>query len=105
MPHGSRFSADGTHHYSACMMDDMLVEIDTRKLAVSRYFVLTAGKAMATTRTPPRRTLDGATQTGGSHDMSGHGMEPPKPGDVSCSPTWAQPSPARPRGVVTWYSA
>ena len=27
-----------------------------------------------------------------SHDMGGHGMEPPKPGDVSCSPTWAQPS-------------
>ena len=26
------------------------------------------------------------------HDMSGHGMEPPKPGDVSCSPTWAQPA-------------
>ena len=26
------------------------------------------------------------------HDHSGHGMEPPKPGDVSCSPTWAQPS-------------
>jgi DNA-binding beta-propeller fold protein YncE len=24
--------------------------------------------------------------------MAGHGMEPPKPGDVSCSPTWAQPS-------------
>src|SRR5258706_453248 len=24
-------------------------------------------------------------------DMGGHGMEP-KPGDVSCSPTWAQPS-------------
>ena len=22
----------------------------------------------------------------------GHGLEPPKPGDVSCSPTWAQPS-------------
>ena len=45
------------------------------------------------TGTPPRRTLDGATQTGGTHDMGGHGMEPPKPGDVSCSPTWAQPSP------------
>lgn len=27
-----------------------------------------------------------------SHDTGGHGMEPPKPGDVSCSPTWAQPS-------------
>ena len=22
----------------------------------------------------------------------GHGMEAPKPGDVSCQPTWAQPS-------------
>lgn len=27
-----------------------------------------------------------------SHDLGGHGMEPPKPGDVGCSPTWAQPS-------------
>jgi DNA-binding beta-propeller fold protein YncE len=26
------------------------------------------------------------------HDSGGHGLEPPKPGDVSCSPTWAQPS-------------
>src|SRR6185503_19892152 len=25
-------------------------------------------------------------------DMGGHGKEPPKPGDVSCSPTWAQRS-------------
>src|SRR5439155_14119786 len=24
--------------------------------------------------------------------MAGHGTEPPKPGDISCSPTWAQPS-------------
>ena len=93
MPHGSRFSTDGAHHYSACMMDDMLVEIDTRKLAVSRYFVLTAGKEMAMTGTPPRRTLEGANQAGGAHDTGGHGMEPPKTGDVSCSPTWAQPSP------------
>ena len=30
MPHGSRLNAAGTKHYSACMMDDMLVEIDTR---------------------------------------------------------------------------
>jgi DNA-binding beta-propeller fold protein YncE len=27
-----------------------------------------------------------------AHDSGGHGMEPPKPGDTSCSPTWAQPS-------------
>ena len=36
MPHGSRLNAQGTKHYSACMMDDELVEIDTRTLAVSR---------------------------------------------------------------------
>ena len=35
-PHGSRLTRDGTKHDSACMMDDMLVEIDTRTLAVAR---------------------------------------------------------------------
>ncbi|MEO7456698.1 MAG: YncE family protein, partial [Gemmatimonadaceae bacterium] len=88
MPHGSRLSTDGLHHYSACMMDDMLVEIDTRTLGVSRYFVLTKGKEMGMKGAPPKR--------GDAHammDMGGHGMEMPKPGDVSCSPTWAQPSP------------
>ena len=67
MPHGSRLNAQGTKHYSACMMDDELVEIDTRSLAVSRTFLLRKGEE--------------------------HGMEPPKPGNVSCSPTWAQPTP------------
>ena len=28
MPHGSRINRAGTRHYSACMMDDLLVEID-----------------------------------------------------------------------------
>ena len=32
MPHGSRLNPQGTKHYSACMMDDALVEIDTRTL-------------------------------------------------------------------------
>src|SRR5215217_5790925 len=90
MPHGSRFNPQGTKHYSACMMDDMLVEIDTRTLKVSRHFMLTQGKEMGMTGAPPAR--------GGGHagmqgmDTGGHGMEMPKPGDVSCSPTWAQPS-------------
>ena len=44
MPHGSRLNAQGTRHYSACMMDDMLVEIDTRTLAVSRTFLLAEGR-------------------------------------------------------------
>jgi DNA-binding beta-propeller fold protein YncE len=28
----------------------------------------------------------------GMKDTGGHGMEPPKPGDNSCSPTWAEPA-------------
>ena len=43
MPHGSRLNAAGTKHYSACMMDDMIVEIDTRELAVARHFILKKG--------------------------------------------------------------
>lgn len=88
MPHGSRLNAEGTKHYSACMMDDELVEIDARMLAVSRHFFLTKGQEMGMVGAPPVR---GAAAHAG-HDMGGHGMEPPKPGDVSCSPTWAQPS-------------
>ena len=88
MPHGSRMSADGTKHYSACMMDEELVEIDARMLNVSRHFFLTKGKEMGMTGAPPVRGADSKAV----HDMGGHGMEPPKPGDVSCSPTWAQPS-------------
>lgn len=88
MPHGSRLSSDGARHYSACMMDEELVEIDTRTFRVARHFFLTKGKEMGMTGAPPLR---GAAVHEG-HDMGGHGMEPPKPGDVGCSPTWAQPS-------------
>jgi len=96
MPHGSRFNGDGTKQYSACMMDEMLVEIDTRTLNVSRHFLLTAGKEMGMTGAPPRRGADAKAahdpSRGSGGAMGGHGMEPPKPGDVTCSPTWAQPS-------------
>ncbi len=88
MPHGSRMNGDGTRHYSACMMDEELVEIDASTLTVSRHFFLTKGKEMGMSGSPPTR---GANALAG-HDMGGHGMEPPKPGDASCSPTWAQPS-------------
>ena len=94
MPHGSRLNAAGTKHYSACMMDDMLVEIDTRELAVSRHFILRKGSERGVTGSPRgigNRESGIATNDGhGGH--GGHGMEAPKPGDVSCSPTWAQPS-------------
>jgi len=91
MPHGSRLNSQGTKHYSACMMDDMLVEIDTNTLKVSRHFLLTKGREMGMKGAP---TTMPASPGGTKHDMAGHGTEPPKPGDVSCSPTWAQPSPS-----------
>lgn len=87
MPHGSRLNPQGTKQYSACMMDDMLVEIDTRTLRVARHFIVTKGHEMGMSGAPKM-----TTSMTGMKDMGGHGMEPPKPGDNSCSPTWAQPS-------------
>lgn len=98
MPHGSRLNPQGTKHYSACMMDDMLVEIDTATLKVSRHFLLTKGHELGSNGPPiTAKTMAGMKQaetpaTMKHMDMGGHGMEPPKPGDNSCSPTWAQPS-------------
>ena len=88
MPHGSRLNPAGTKHYSACMMDDAVVEIDTRELAVSRHFILRKGAEQGMAGA----FAGSGKREAGSGDHSGHGMEPPKPGDVSCSPTWAQPS-------------
>jgi DNA-binding beta-propeller fold protein YncE len=86
MPHGSRISPDGTRQYSACMMDDTLVEIDTRTLKASRHFLLTPGREAGAPGPPPAR--GGASH--GAH--AGHGAEPPPAGSTACSPTWAQPS-------------
>ncbi len=86
MPHGSRLNAQGTKHYSACMMDDLLVEIDVATMEVSRHFQLTKGKEMGMAGPPM------IMASAGTHDMSGHGMTAPAAGDPSCSPTWAQPS-------------
>jgi DNA-binding beta-propeller fold protein YncE len=80
MPHGSRLNHAGTKHYSACMMDDMLVEIDTSRFAVSRYFTLAPGKERGMTGGP-------YPTSGADHTMAG--MADHKP---TCTPTWAQPS-------------
>jgi DNA-binding beta-propeller fold protein YncE len=88
MPHGSRLNPQGTKHYSACMMDDMLVEIDTHTLKVARHFLLTKGKEMGMAGPPAAMSMNEKKP----HDMGGHGLEAPKAGDDSCSPTWAQPS-------------
>jgi DNA-binding beta-propeller fold protein YncE len=86
MPHGSRLNPQGDKQYSACMMDDLLVEIDAGKFQVARHFLLTKGKELGMSGSPMNM---GKSM---SHDSGGHGMEPPKPGDTGCSPTWAQPS-------------
>jgi DNA-binding beta-propeller fold protein YncE len=88
MPHGSRLTSNGAKQYSACMMDDLLVEIDANTLAVSRHFLLTKSKEMGMTGSPESHRMNSHA----SHDAGGHGLEPPKAGDISCSPTWAQPS-------------
>jgi DNA-binding beta-propeller fold protein YncE len=85
MPHGSRLNAQGTRHYSACMMNDALVEIDARTMSLSRHFMLTKGQ---------EHGGPGAPGSMAGHDMAamtqGAAM---KPSDITCSPTWAQPSP------------
>ena len=86
MPHGSRLNPQGTKQYSACMMNDMLVEIDTRTLKASRHFVVTKDQEKGLNGPP------NVSSTHSMHGMAGHGSEPPKPGDNSCSPTWAEPS-------------
>ena len=71
MPHGSRLNPQGTKHYSACMMDDMLAEIDTATFDVSRHFMLTAGKEMGMKGAPDAQM---------------------KMSELTCVPTWAQPN-------------
>jgi DNA-binding beta-propeller fold protein YncE len=73
MPHGSRLDPQGLNMYSTCMMDDQLVEIDTRTFTVARRFSLAKGA---------EKPLD--KEDMGHH---AHGMKH----EPSCSPTWAQP--------------
>jgi len=101
MPHGSRITPDGSMQYSGCMMDDQLVELDTRTFTVARRFSLAKGR-----EGPVGNVMAGHA----GHDMSAMGSAPaaattpaaPVQMDMSqghgmtmsstCSPTWAQPS-------------
>lgn len=78
MPHGSRVDAGGTHQYSTCMMDDQLVEIDTRSFEVSRRFGLGRANSGPITLAPAEP------------EHAAHRATPMPP--VTCSPTWAQPA-------------
>jgi DNA-binding beta-propeller fold protein YncE len=81
MPHGSRISRDGRHQYSACMMNDLLVEVDTEKMKVSRSFRVSAGKEEGYSGLPQEKVEHHGAMT-----------MPMNMAAITCSPTWAQPS-------------
>ena len=102
MPHGSRIEPSGAMQYSGCMMDDQLVEIDTRSFAVARRFSLAKGKEGPITSTaamaghdmhnmPGMGSTPAAAPPAATPQMDanqGHGVSM----SATCSPTWAQPS-------------
>lgn len=95
MPHGLRMAPDGIFAYSLCMMDDQLVEIDTRSFEVSRRFTLSTGMEAPLTDYEVPEVLTGPNgmtrPTSGMpmNGMSGMNMEMMEP---TCSPTWVQPA-------------
>ncbi len=117
MPHGSRVHPSGRFHYSTCMMDDQLVEIDGTELEVSRRFFLGAGEESPTDLSDmgfhaeegERHAQHGdPAQVDPDPDHAGHGADhhhhtpaaddpahpvPESPHyEATCSPTWVQPS-------------
>jgi DNA-binding beta-propeller fold protein YncE len=101
MPHGSRFGADGTRHYSTCMMDELLVEIDTRELELARHFMLAPGREHGMSGAPRVHAATGGRMPG----SAGHQQAAPAAGDQHathgaaagtaerCSPTWVDATP------------
>ena len=64
MPHGSRFNAEGTKHYSTCMMDDQLVELDVGTLEVARRLDLSPAQGPDGARRTCSPTWAAPTETG-----------------------------------------
>lgn len=81
MPHGLRLEPSGLFAYSNCMMDDLMVEIDTRTFEVSRRFSVAVGA---------EGPVEGAMAM--DHEGMDHGAMGGMSMDPSCSPTWAEPS-------------
>jgi DNA-binding beta-propeller fold protein YncE len=92
MPHGSRVIRDGSRQYSACMMDDLLVEIDAEKMKVARSFRVSAGEEQGYVGLPPHDAGSDATKSGMKTAGHEHGAMAMSMAGITCSPTWAQPS-------------
>lgn len=98
MPHGSRVSADGTRHYSTCMMSDQLVEASVSGFEVSRRMSLTAGREGPMAMEHAGHDMSGAGEAGGSVGAagamaSGGGMSMDMSNPAICKPTWVVLSP------------
>lgn len=90
MPHGLRIANDGLFLYSNCMMDDQLVEIDTRTFEVSRRFSVAKGLEAALEDYQVGEVLTGANGITRPSGLMSSNMPMMTP---SCSPTWAEPTP------------
>ncbi len=75
-PHGGKVNHAGTHHYSACVASDQLVEISTSRLAVSRRLYLTEGHEQLLDTDDTGETLGSTSET-----------------NRRCKPTWVSISP------------
>jgi DNA-binding beta-propeller fold protein YncE len=99
MPHGSRVDPSGLRQYSTCMMDDQLVEIDTRTFEVARRFSVAKGKEgplPASDDPHAGHVMAGAKPAAAAPVVDpaevGYGGERHQMAPATCSPTWAQPS-------------
>jgi DNA-binding beta-propeller fold protein YncE len=93
MPHGSRVNPQGTRHYSVCMMDDLLVELEVGTGLIERMFSL-------------RRGMEGPAEPSAEHLMPmAVGAAVTAPAADVCSPTWAEPSADGSRVFVTCNKA
>ena len=93
MPHGLRIGPDGLFAYTNCMMDDQMVEIDTRTFEVSRRFSVATGREGEITGYEVPEILtgpNGMTRAGAGVRAGGMEMRTMEP---TCSPTWVQPTP------------
>jgi len=89
MPHGSRLNRSGSMHYSVCMMDDQLVELNSPALAVERRFDLSSGSEGLL---PVDFTGHHGPQPDAHAEHHGHDAGTAH-WEATCSPTWVQPSP------------
>ena len=89
MPHGLRMAPDGLFAYSNCMMDDQVVEIDTRTFEVSRRFSVARGAEGRLDDYEVGEVVTGARGITGPLPN----RPPDRMVDPTCSPTWAEPTP------------